>query len=67
MFVASSPKNMEGVGPLPTLVAYTCGGGVAKGYTYTLVVQCWSHTPAMDKCLRDVPKACHIYLWWANV
>ena len=37
MFVTSSPKNMEGVGPLPTLVAYTCGGKVAKGHTNTLV------------------------------
>ena len=37
MFVTSSPKNMEGVGPLPTLVAYTCGGKVVKGHTNTLV------------------------------
>ena len=41
MFVASSPKNMEGVGPLPTLVAYTCGGKVAKGQTKTLVAYTW--------------------------
>ena len=34
---ASSPKNMEGVGPLPSLVAYTYGGNVAKGHTNTLV------------------------------
>ena len=37
MFVASSPQNMEGVGPLPKLVAYTCGWLVAKGNTYMLV------------------------------
>ena len=38
MFVTSSPKNMEGVGPLPTLVAYTCGGGelLRDIHTYTL-------------------------------
>ena len=41
MFVISSPKNMEGVGPLPTLVAYTCGGKVAKGHTNTLVAYTW--------------------------
>ena len=33
MFVTSSPKNMEGVGLLPTLVAYTCGGKVVKAHT----------------------------------
>ncbi len=37
MFVTSSPKNMEGVGLLPTLVAYTCGGKLAKGHSKTLV------------------------------
>ena len=38
MFVASSPKNMEEVGPLPTLVAYTCGGGelLRDIHTYTM-------------------------------
>ena len=37
MFVTSSPKNMEGVGLLPKLVAYTYGWLVAKGNTYMLV------------------------------
>ncbi len=37
MFVASSPKNIEGVGPLSRLVTYTCGGQFAKGHTYLLL------------------------------
>ena len=69
MFVASSPKNMEGVGPLPTLVAYTCGGGEllrdiptrwlhnpVVGESLRNMATCQSHTPTVGKCLRDVPK-----------
>ena len=37
MFVASSPKNIEGVGPLPRLVTYTCGGQMSQGSAYMLV------------------------------